>query len=139
MVKKVFSILFSLLLLISVMHIRLATHFCGGVKAATLVSFTGELATCGMESCLEHPFTGNAITSHCCDNEVIAFKVDENYSPSYQEFKAFALTVLQIFAIPADFTSCSFSALKHINVSESPPGGFLASLISLPFICVFRN
>ena len=47
--KKIVSAFLALLLLISGMHLSVASHYCGGMLAQVKWSFDKELATCGME------------------------------------------------------------------------------------------
>jgi hypothetical protein len=48
--KKLLSRSVALIILLTGMNLTISSHFCGGVLAATKVSFTGKLASCGMES-----------------------------------------------------------------------------------------
>ncbi len=137
--KKLLSISFALLILLSGMHLTIATHFCGGELAATKVSFSGELASCGMEGSVDRcSSTGKHSESDCCKNEVSVLSVDHNFAPSFTIFKIFSPNLLQVFEIPACIQIHSFTALNFISTDVSPPGLFLASAVSLPKICVFR-
>ena len=136
--KKLLSISFAFLILLSGMHFTIATHYCGGEIAASKVSVSGELATCGMEGLIDQcSMPGKHIGSHCCDNKVLVFAVENNYTPSFSEFKAFSQHLLQVFIIPASFQINSLSALNLICTNVSPPGNFMVSDVSLPKICVF--
>lgn len=137
--KKFLSISFALLILASGMHITIATHFCGGVFAKSTVSVSGKLASCGMEDPAEQcPSTGNHIHSSCCSDKIALLAVDNNYAPSFSEFKIFPKDLLQVYTIPADvqLNLLSSSGLSGKNVS--PPGNYAVSDVSLPKICVFR-
>jgi hypothetical protein len=137
--KKFLSISFSLLILLSGMHFTVATHYCGGKIAASKVSFSGGLASCGMENPVgQCPSTGTHLASDCCHNKVSAFVVDNNYAPSFSEFKAFSQPSLQIFNIPASLNAQSLSVLNFLNTNVHPPGNYLVSEVRLPDICVFR-
>jgi hypothetical protein len=50
LVKKIVSISLLFLTLTALLHLSIATHYCGGMKAASKISFSGKLATCGMEN-----------------------------------------------------------------------------------------
>ncbi len=137
--KKFLSISVSLLILLSVMHFTVATHYCSGKIAATKVSFSGELASCGMEGPVDRcPSTGKHLGTNCCKDKVSVFVVDNNYASSAFEFKAFSQPVLQVFDIPASGGIHSLSVLNFINTNVRPPGNFMVSAVSLPGICVFR-
>jgi uncharacterized protein YxeA len=47
--KKIFSILFAVMVVLSGMHISISTHICGGEIAAVKLSVSAVKATCGME------------------------------------------------------------------------------------------
>jgi len=122
------------------MHITIATHHCGSAdETFDKVSVTGELASCGMEGCDDQsPSQGKHFTKHCCDDKVSVLEVDNNYSPSSFEFKAYTQQNLQVFDISESFQFYSLNAVNHICTSVSPPGYFIVSEVSLPDICVFR-
>jgi len=136
-VKKLLSISFALLILLSGMHFTIATHYCGGEIAATKASFSGQLASCGMESCDECSIPGVQLKEHCCDDKVSALAVDHNYAPSFFNFTAFAQHILQVYIIPVNFEVHSLSSIYLISTSVSPPDNFLVHAVSLAKICVF--
>jgi hypothetical protein len=137
--KKLFSISFALLMLLSGMQLTISQHYCGGEFADSKVSVVGHIATCGMESETgDCPQPGNHVKSSCCNNKVSVYAVDHNYSPSVTEFKAFAQTVLQVFVVPKNVTFNSLPLLLQTSTDASPPGNYLATAVSLPKICVFR-
>ena len=138
--KKFLSISFSFLILLSVMHITIARHYCGSkISTSEKVSISGELASCGMKGSDENgSLPGKHFSTHCCDDEVTVLAVDNNYAPSFSEFKAFPQHILQVFDIPSSFQINSLSALNLICTNVSPPDIFMVSDVSLPKICVFR-
>jgi hypothetical protein len=136
--KKILSILLASFILVSGMHFTIATHYCGGERAASKVSFTGELASCGMETDEDYRLPGINIEKHCCDNHVSAFTVDHNYAPSYFEFNAFAQILLQVFIVPASISDHSLTAFNLLNTDIIPSDIILVNAVSLPKICVFR-
>jgi hypothetical protein len=80
--KKVFSISMAVLVLLSMLHLTVATHYCGGEIAASKISLSGKLASCGMERAEEScPIQGNLMKSHCCDDVVTLCRRDRNYTP----------------------------------------------------------
>jgi len=136
--KKILSISFALLIILSGMHLSIATHLCGGEIAASKVSISGEFASCGMEvSSDQCPLSGKHIENHCCDNKVSAFAVDDNYAPSFSEFNAFAQTVLQVFIIPSSLEVHSLTSINLNSTDASPPENKQVHAVSLPKICVF--
>jgi len=137
--KKFLSISFSLLILISGLQLTISTHYCGGKIAASKISVSGDLASCGMEiPAAQCPSTGSHIGSNCCNTKVSVFAIDNNYPPSFSAFKSFSQTVLQVFDIPVSYQIQSLSVLSLYSTNVSPPGNFMVSAVSLPDICVFR-
>ena len=136
--KKFLSISFALLILLSGMHFTVATHFCGGVIAASKMSVSGELASCGMEGPVDQcQLPGKHISSNCCTNKISAFTVDNNYAPSFSESKTSSQLVLQHFYIPVSYR-LQVVVSNLLNTNVHPPGNYLVSDVSLPDICVFR-
>ena len=136
--KKLLSISFALLILLSGMHFTIATHYCGGVFAATKASISGELASCGMEGLVdEYSSPGIHLKKHCCDDKVSALAVDHNFAPSFTNFTTFAQHILQIYIIPVSNELHSLTSVNLISTSVSPPDNFLVHAVSLPKICVF--
>lgn len=136
--KKLLSISFAFLILLSGMHFTIATHYCGGELAAVKVSVSGELASCGMETDKDYLLPGIHIETDCCQNQGSVFAVDHNYSPSFTEFNSFAQTVLQVYPIPENITFNSLNTVAQLETDVSPPGALPANAVSLPKICVFR-
>jgi len=137
--KKFFAIPVSLLILLSGMHITIATHFCGGEIAATKVSITGKEASCGMISDEKSNTSAETIlASNCCENKISVYSVDNNYAPSAFQFKEITHPVLQVFFIPEGFAFRSSFPLLTTLTNVSPPDNYLASAVSMADICVFR-
>ena len=134
--KKVFSIVFALLILFSGMHLTLATHICGGEVAAIKLSCTGERASCGMETNNSDASSSNSIHSNCCHDKIASYSVDKNYNPSTCQLKQCTLSLIQANYIPVSLTQNS--KLKTQNSTVFPPGNLLATNVSLSNICVFR-
>ena len=120
------------------MHFSIATHYCSGKIAEVKLSFSGELASCGMETDKDYLLSGIHIKKDCCQNQGSVFAVDYNYAPSFTEFKAFAQTVLQVFVIPENITFYSLTSFSNLYTDASPPDFLPANAVSLPKICVFR-
>ena len=136
--KKLLSISFAFLILLSGMHLTIATHYCGDEFAASKISFSGKLATCGMEGETDQlSKTSNQLEKHCCDNHVSSFSVDHNYAPSFTDFNSFAQNILQVFIVPASIDFHSLTAINLNSTDTSPPGNLLLHAVSLPKICVF--
>ncbi|MFY9151058.1 MAG: hypothetical protein WAO52_03520 [Prolixibacteraceae bacterium] len=136
--KKLLSISFALLIILSGMHFSIATHICEGEIASSKISVSGELASCGMENSSENfALTGNHLKKHCCDDKVSVLAVDHNFTPSFTDFNSFAQDILQVFLIPASIDFQSFTAINLNGTDTSPPKNLLVHAVSLPKICVF--
>jgi hypothetical protein len=137
--KKLLSISFALIILLSGMNLTIATHYCGGQIAATKISFVGKTASCGMESHKKsNLFSGTNLAKHCCDNVISSYSVDHNYTPSKIVIIEILLPVLQVFDIPVnaafDFHCKSTTCFTQI----SPPGNFTYNAVNMAYICAFR-
>ena len=136
--KKLLSISFAFLILLSGMHFTIATHYCGGELSASKVSFSGELASCGMENEVDQcKSPGIHPVSNCCHNKVSVLAVDHNFAPASTFFKSFSPNLLQVFEVPACIQLYSLTAVNLLYSDVSPPGNQLISAVSLPKICVF--
>jgi hypothetical protein len=137
--KKILSILFAILILLSGIHVTIAIHYCGGELAASKVSVSGELASCGMEGPAENcPLQGKQMGNHCCDDKVSVLAVENSYAPSYFEFKAISHQIVHIFNFPANIPRQSIAVLNFLYTNFRPPGNYLVSDVFLSDICVFR-
>lgn len=120
------------------MHFTIATHYCGGEFAATKASFSGQMASCGMEVHVDEcSIPGVQLKKHCCDDKVSALAVDHDYAPSFTEFTTFAQLILQVYIIPVSIELHSLITLNLTSTDVSPPTNFLIHAVSLPKICVF--
>lgn len=138
--KKILSILFASLILVSGMHLSLAVHYCGGDLVASKISLSEQKAECGMESGKsECPIHGkNEVNSNCCKNEVTVYSVDGTYRTSSFEFKQFTSNLLQVFYVPSSIgLSNNLYNLAYI-ANVSPPINLMVRQVNLPDICVFR-
>jgi hypothetical protein len=137
--KKLLSISLALLMLLSGMQLTISMHYCGGELADSKVSITGHIASCGMESSNDGCSQPESnMESGCCNNQVSVYALDQNYSPSFTEFKSFAQSVLQVYLVPENVSFHSITSLLQTSTDASPPGNYLATAVSLPKICVFR-
>ena len=140
-VKKVFSISTVILLLTAMLHISVAKHYCGGELAASKISLSGGLASCGMEdtedSCpLDAP--GDHLKSHCCDDVVTFYSFDNNYTQSQSvvsETYRLTTNVLEIpVIVPVQFSNFRSDVFTDV----SPPDFQMYTAVDLTNICVFR-
>ncbi len=136
--KKILSILFAALILLSGMHFSKATHICGGEVADVKYSFSGAIGSCGMESDENTCPTQNEVSSNCCQNEVAVYSVDSNYSPSSFEFKVLSKQLAQVFIAPSDYLLRQINFPSATLASVIPPGHIPISAVDLLDICILR-
>ena len=137
--KRLFSISLVFLMLTTMLHLSIATHYCGGHVAALKVSFTGKLASCGME-CAEKdfPLPGTHFITHCCEDVLTFYAIDSNYTPSFSFVSDFYQNDLQVFAIPVVLSVNSYTGLIPLYTNVSPPGALMSTSVDLSDICIFR-
>ena len=127
------------MILLSGMHLSVATHFCGGEISQVMFSFTHENATCGM--CGEEDTTSNEKTidnESCCKDQMSSFVVDNNYSPTTLQINYNANQLLHVFDIPKTIGIQSTHTNSSLNTNVQPLGNYIVGAVSLPDICVFR-
>ncbi|HEX2934444.1 MAG TPA: hypothetical protein VHO72_03755 [Bacteroidales bacterium] len=136
--KKVLSIVFAGLILITGMHLSIAAHFCGGELASVKLSFKGQEATCGMEVVSTCPVHKELAASSCCKNRISYYTVDNNYSPS--SFQTNEVIKKSVHFVASTFVNPrhSISLISHTSTNISPPELAISNAVKLPDICVFR-
>lgn len=138
--KKVLSISLSILMLTALLHLSVATHYCGGKETGMKVSLTGKLADCGMESSEnEAPLpSGSSLKSHCCKDVLTICRTDGSWIPSFPFIPEYYQINFHVFAITADLfvNSCTDHIFSYSNAT--PPGVLLSTSVDLTGICVFR-
>lgn len=138
--KKILSISLIFLILLTGTHLTIAKHYCGGSFAASKVSFTGELASCGMENSEEScPQSANNLKSHCCDDEVTVCTFNNTYTLTYSDFSGISQVLTHDFALPVAVKIYQSLSLNLIIASISPPHNIQPTAVNLAEVCVFRN
>jgi hypothetical protein len=138
-VKKLFTILTVILVLTGMLNISVAKHYCGGKLVASKISLSGTLASCGMvEGNCPYDHDGDQLESHCCDDDVTAYSIDNNYTPVTQTASEFSTAKI---AFP-DLSYASLFRFPVINYQSgsdiSPPGLLMTSSVDLSDIRVLR-
>jgi len=138
-VKKGISILFAFVMIATMFHVSVAKHYCGGHIAASKVSLTGKLATCGMEGSQKQlPPPGIYFSKHCCEDVVISCSTDNNYIPSFFNIPAIPQFDFQTLGLPSD-SKVRLAEGFNLQYSDiSPPGAMMSTNVDLSDICVFR-
>jgi hypothetical protein len=136
--KGILHISLVALVIVSGMQLSIATHYCGGHLAGVRWSFSGQLATCGMENSKNTCSTGNNIATNCCRNEISYFNVDNNYNLSSAQSQEISKTVIHVFEVPISFFSNSNYLSTNVYADISPPDKTTYKALSLADIGVFR-
>lgn len=136
LMKKAASIVFSLLLIVSVLHISVATHYCEDHLAAVKVSTDGELASCGMEE-NQIPAAQPEFNDGCCTNHLIHYSVDRQYTPSLLKIDTPVQQVIHTFIVPVTEQVSFNNPSQYSNQICSPPGNSFPNVVEQDYICVF--
>ena len=137
--KKVFSILTVILVLTAMLHISVTRHYCGGEIAASKISLSGKLATCGMEGTEDScPLPGDHLKSHCCDDVVSVYSTDNIFTPAYSFLpEAFKINI-QLLGLSSVLPFHYPDLITSFYTNVSPPGALMSTNVDLSDICVFR-
>ena len=135
--KRVISILFALLILISGINLTIASHICCGELAAVKCSITGEKATCGMEDNSAPCPSNGVIEVDCCKDRIAFCSTDHDYFPSFQEVKNIqSLTISHFVAISTgNLAEIYYPETHHSMVGPPVFDGY--NSVKQSFICVF--
>jgi len=137
--KKSISISLSVLMLLGMVHFSVAKHYCSEMEVASKVSFSGKLASCGMEETKEsYPLSGISLTSHCCDDVVSFYGIDSNYTPSSSSVPDFFEYNFQVYHIAGELPVISSADEKSLCTYVDPPGVAMSANVDLSDICVLR-
>lgn len=126
-------------MLTALLHLSVASHYCGGNIVSSKISLSGKLATCGMEANEKDlPQTSTWYLSHCCDNVLISVGTSNNYFPTFSYVPEVHQQHFQVFSIPESLYSYVSELPKSINTNVGPPGASASNFVDLSAICVFR-
>lgn len=135
--RKILSILFALLILISGLHLTVASHICGGELAAVKWSVTGEKATCGMEEGTTPCPASGELNSNCCKNIVTACTADSNYFPVAQAAKVIPVVLTHLFTDLSFVPTPNPSIDKTYHSMVGPPVFENWNSVDQTILCVF--
>ena len=137
--KKFISISLTFLLFTAIFHFSIATHYCGETIAATKISLSGKLASCGMENDEDNtPLSGTYFVSHCCENHLTFCSVTSNYQPTFSYVPEVYRDHFKILSLPEGSTLQSAVLENPICTNISPPGESASNHVDLCIICVYR-
>ena len=136
--KSIISIPLIVLILFTGISVKFATHYCGGYVAATKVSLTGELATCGMERQSDNNPLQDTYNNNCCDDLTSAYSICNNYFASSYNFDDPGRQVINMIAVPSGYISNQETIINTSFNDIRPPGTNLPNSVDRPVLCIFR-
>jgi hypothetical protein len=136
--KTLISIPLIILILFTGISVKFATHFCGGYVAATKVSLTGELATCGMERQCDKNSLQYTYKNNCCDDITSAYSICNNFFASSYNFDDPGQQVVNMFAVPSGYLSNQETFIITSDSDFRPPGTNHPNSVDRPVLCIFR-
>ena len=126
-------------MLATILHLSVATHYCGGKQTASRVSIACKLAGCGMEvSKNEIPVSGTSLTNHCCEDVITFYNIDSNYTPSFSFVPDSYQNNFQVLTFPVKLSAGSYTGINPLYSNANPPGVLMSTSVDLSGICVFR-
>lgn len=113
--KKFFSVILSLVILITSMGFTVSSHVCGGKRVKTVISVGKADVSCGMEKNANNCASKKQMKPNCCQDEVQLIQNDEDYTQQLTNFDfspdfliAFITSYVELFeneTTEADFFS----------------------------------
>lgn len=135
--KKLISVIFTVMIVLSGLHFSIATHLCGDELDWT-VSWSQEKASCGMCAHSKSVASPTITPEDCCKDYFTLLSVDTNYQPSECKIPAASVFTTPLFValLPFEYMQPDCTSLVYANIH--PPGNYLPTDVTLPDICVFR-
>lgn len=130
-----------MLILSAMLRISVARHYCGGELAASKISLSGDLASCGMEDAEDNcplKFQGDYLKSHCCTDVISFYSIDNNYPQSQPLFSGPHRLTTKFLAMPVVIPVQFSSLITRVFTDVSPPAFSTTTAVDLTDICVFR-
>jgi hypothetical protein len=133
--KKVVSIPLMILILFSGITINLASHYCMDSLVSSRISFSGKLATCGMEDHGDRKAGINAVNS--CANISHSYTLNTNYFPSFEK------NTVKLVPVISDIINIAVCLPENTDSVQGayliqPPGFFSPNNVDREIICVYR-
>jgi hypothetical protein len=135
--KRILSISLALMLLLSGMHLTVASHFCGGMLAQVKWSMDKELASCGMEGMAEPNPTGIALHEACCNDVVSTYTTDGQYQVQSLNIQKHVPQLISQFSVPQSLLFKSQQPADYHHTHVFPPGETAPTQVFQENICVF--
>jgi hypothetical protein len=136
--KTILSIPLIVLILFSGISVKFASHFCGGYVAATKISLTGELATCGMEPTSDSNPLQDTYKNKCCEDVISAYSICNNYIPSYHFIIEPGQHIIDQIAVLTGYHSNQETIINTSCKNIRPPGTHHSNNVDQQVLCIFR-
>jgi hypothetical protein len=137
--KKAFSIFIAVLMVATLLHFSVGTHYCGGKVVSSNISLTGMPASCGMEN-QEKALSpsGSSIYQNCCKDVITYFGINLNYFQSVSVVATPFRVLSQYLNLHRDISFHSYERLTTFCTNTSPPWTLMYTNVDLSDICLFR-
>ncbi len=84
------------------------------------------------------PVNGINLSSHCCDDVVVFYGIDTNFTPSFSIVPELFQHSFQVLNINNEVPVVNSDVLTSFYTNVSPPGVLMSTDVDLSDICVFR-
>lgn len=137
--KRIISIPLILLILFTGININVASHYCCGHHSATKVSFSGKLASCGMEDQTGIKSDQDLISNHCCEDIISSWSISTNYvSSSCPCPPDSGQEISHSYIIQSSLIISQDIPVSAISGNKKPPGTFSPVDVEQQVICIFQ-
>jgi|WetSurMetagenome_2_1015567.scaffolds.fasta_scaffold08366_4 hypothetical protein len=136
--KTVISNILIILLLFSGISVKFATHYCGGHVAATKVSLTGELATCGMERQSDDKSLETTYSRSCCDDVTSSYSISSKYVTTSYCFSVQKQQVIDMVLVSPYYINSQETLPLLYNNSIRPPGIYYPNSVPRTALCIYQ-
>lgn len=135
--KKLFTIVIAVVILASGLKVSINHHYCGGKLAATKITFSGKLASCGMESVQRDHSKQISIGKKCCEDHITYYGINTKYLPEYFKLSS-PQPEKSLNSLPVNELIYTSPYPLYTYLYVLPPGEDLVAGVTLSEICVFR-
>lgn len=104
--KKIFSVILSLVILFISMGFTVSSHICGGKRVETVLNIGITDVSCGMENTSKNKCADEKqMNSNCCQDEFQAIQLNDSYTKitSFEQFSpsfTIAFVAILVYLLP---------------------------------------
>lgn len=84
--NKIFSVILSIVVLVTSMGFTVSSHICGGKKVKTILSVGAADVSCGMEKKANNCADSSIMKKNCCEDEFQLIQNDEDFNQQLTQF-----------------------------------------------------